>query len=147
MQARGRDVTITVNREGIPEVSITDIRDATWDPGLAEDVDNYLGADAPDVQGVNNETSLELTAVPRSADWLLVLEYQREKNLGNPAYASVTIDVSFATDWNLDGGRGRVILRRCTLSGGGLSFGGRNEKVTTNPRFIAGRWRRLDGLT
>lgn len=145
-QARGQDVTVTVNRGGVPEVSISDIRDATWDPGLAEDVDNYLGADAPDVQGINNETSLELTAVPRSADWLRVVEYQRLKNAGDPAYLNVTIDVSFRTDWNLDGGVGRVILRRCTLVGGGLGFSSRTDKVTTNPRFVAGKWRRLDSV-
>jgi hypothetical protein len=146
MQARGQDVVITINRDGQPEVSLSDIRDATWDPGLAEDIDNYLGADSPDVQGINNETSLELTAVPRSSDWLRVVEYQRLKNAGDPTYLNVTIDVSFRTDWSLDGGVGRIIMRRCTLVGGGLSFSARTDKVTTNPRFVAGKWRRLDSI-
>ncbi len=143
VQARGQDVNVTVNRGGLPELSISDIRDATWDPGIAEDIDNYLGADSPDVQVINNETSLELTSPPRDADWAQVVEYQRLKNAGDPEYANVTIDVSFSVDFGLDGGSVRIIMRKCTLVGGGLSFSSRTDKVTTNPRFVSGKWSRL----
>jgi len=143
MNARGDDVQIRINKEGVPVLSIANIREATWDPGIVEDIDNYLGWTAPDVQGIANETSLEITSPPTSADWLEVVEFQRLKNEGDADAVLVTIDVSFAVDFGADGGRARIQMRDCTLTGGGLTMSGRTDKVTANPRFVAGRWRRV----
>lgn len=141
--ARGEDVNVSVRRDGLPELSILSIRDATWSTGLAEEIDNFLGRRDPFVDGIKNETSLEFTTPPDRSDYFELLDYQRRKNEGDADLVGTQIDVSFSTDFGPDGGSVRVLLADVTLVGGDISAGSRTDKVTTNPRFVGGTWRLL----
>ncbi|MFH1568531.1 MAG: hypothetical protein ABIL09_11095 [Gemmatimonadota bacterium] len=133
---------IRVMMDGEELFVISNIRDATWDSGLVEDVDNYLGELWPRVTGTNNEERIELTSVPNSSYWQSVVELQRRKNEGDETAMESVINVTFSID-HKNGDYTRRLLPDCTLVGGGLATGGRTEKVTTNPTFVCGRGRQL----
>jgi hypothetical protein len=141
---RGRDIAVKVMRDGEEQAVFRSKRSMSWDPGLAEDIDNFLGQDAPDVSGINNETRLDCPFVPDSPAYIEILEVQREKNNGNPDFRDIVIDVSFTTDYGVDG-RSRVLIPDTTLiTGTGLEASSRTDKATASPTFVGSFWRRSD---
>ena len=138
MNARGSDVFIRVMVDGEEILGIGGIREASWDPGIEVDEDEYLGDDRPTIDGVNGAERLELTNTPTSSQWQTLVDYQQRKNDGDPDMLEMVINVSFTVDHH-NSDRARRLLPDCTLSGGGVSFSGRKEKVTQNPVFTCAK--------
>jgi hypothetical protein len=139
---RGQDIAVKIMDDGDELLVFRAKRSMSWDPGLAEDIDNFLGEDSPNVSGINNETRLECPFVPDDPAVLEVLELQQRKNRGDPDVRDRVIDVTFTVDFGAQG-RARILMPDCTLiTGTGIEAGARTDKATSSPTFVARFWRR-----
>lgn len=142
MRALGQDASIVVQREDVVLVTWRRVRDWTYNPGLEELVDNYQGERNDDVRGTNSHERFEFNTVPSDSEYLKILEIQRLKNDGVPAYVNVAINVTFMVDHG-NGDVGKRLLPDCTLVGAQVASSGRAEYITQNPALICSRGRNL----
>lgn len=140
--ARGYDVGVKVFVDGELQAHLAGVRSAEFDPGLEEDIDEFLGDSVHTVEGTNGPCRMSLTNVLRSADYGRLCNMQRKKNKGDEAYRTMRIMVSMAVDFGY-GDRMRIKMGPCTLVGGGVSSSSRSEKVTAAPALVAPDWKRI----
>lgn len=143
MKARGHDWTIAVLRNGQPVRSFLAYNSIEIDFGLRVRTVNHVGQKQPRVEGYNDPVTFKCPLDVESAEYVELLDLQRQKNAPNADRSDLRIDVSCSVDFG-DGGRSRVLIADCTLHDAGLSVSGRTEvNTSSSPTMTAPTWKRL----
>ena len=140
--ARGSDVSIKIYQDGELQSLLLQFRSADWDPGLQEDIDDFLGDLTSTIEGFNGETRLDLSGVVKSGDYFRLLEWQRRKNKHLEPEVLQTVSVTFSIGFG-QGDRARILMRNTTTMGGATSMASRTEKVTGALTFVGAGWKRI----
>lgn len=143
MKARGHDWTISVLRNGLPIKTVFAFNSIEFDTGLRSRIVNHTGEKNARIEGYNDPCTFKMPSDIESADYLELLDLQRQKNTSNAERRALRIDVSCSVDFG-DGGRARVMIPDCTLHDASLSVSGRTDvNTSSSPTFTAATWKRL----
>ncbi len=141
-EARGQDLTVRVFYDGAIQPALTLVRDVGFETGLETDSEGYVGHKTNLVSGINGDASLNLSNVIGDPAYLTLADYQRRKNKGDAAYRDLRLDCTLTVDFGA-GSKSKVQMLNSTLSGAGVSVGGRTDKVTGSPVLTSGDWKRI----